>query len=214
MEIRYKNQYRSDSLRLKNWNYGWNGAYFITICTRHRVSYFGTVVNKNMKLSPLGVIADILWYEIKNHTKNVELAEFVVMPNHIHGILVLNDTQTSGNGIGNDINVETRHALSLQSPQHQTMGSQRFQNQGRNTISSIIGSYKSAVSKHAHRLGFDFQWQHDYWEHIIRNEDEFNRISQYITENPSRWEKDKLNGGKGNVVMEKQSEYDAESWMV
>jgi len=69
---------------------GWSGAYFITICTQNRECYFGEIKNKKMILSPTGAIADVLWYEIKNHVKNIELGEFVVMPNHIHGILILN----------------------------------------------------------------------------------------------------------------------------
>jgi hypothetical protein len=114
-----------------------------------------------------------------------------------------------------DATVETRHALSLQSPQQpQSIGQQRFQNQGKNTISSIVGSYKSTVTKHARRLGHDFKWQNNYWEHIIRNDDEHTRISQYILENPQKWEMDKLNGGIGNQVMESQSRYNEMSWMV
>ncbi len=89
MDGKFRNKYRSDSVRLQNWNYGWGGAYFITICTKNREFYFGNVVEGVMKLSPAGVIANDLWYEIKNHSKNVELGNFVVMPNHIHGIIIL-----------------------------------------------------------------------------------------------------------------------------
>jgi hypothetical protein len=63
-------------------------------------------------------------------------------------------------------------------------------------------------------LGVDFKWQQNYWEHIIRNEGEFNRISQYVIENPHKWENDKLNNGKGNLVMEQHTEYSVESWMI
>jgi len=112
MENLYKNKYRTQSLRIANWDYGQNGAYFITICTSDRVCYFGDIKNKKTMLSPLGVIADILWYEIKNHAKNCELGEFVVMPNHIHGILILNADATATA----TATVETRHALSLLLP--------------------------------------------------------------------------------------------------
>jgi putative transposase len=191
---RYKNRYNPKSLRLQNWDYAQNAAYFITICTQHHIHYFGNIENNCMILSPLGIIADILWYEIKNHAKHTELAEFIVMPNHIHGILILNNPESP-------VSVETRHALSLQKTQNnqttQSIGKQRFQNQGKNTISSIIGSYKSAVTKHTHRLGFDFQWQRNFWEHIIRDENEYYQIAQYIIENPIKWENDKLNNGVG-----------------
>ncbi len=188
MDKKYKNKYRIESTRLQNWDYRWSGVYFITVCTKNKKYYFGDVVNGKMMLSKIGVITNILWYEISNHANNIELGEFIVMPNHIHGILILDDIDN-----GDDIdNVETRHALSLQS-QSQSIGQQRFQNQGKNTISSIIGGYKSAVTKHAHRLGFDFSWQPRFYDHIISNEKSFEKISEYIFNNLSQWENDKLN---------------------
>ena len=228
MENLYKNKYRTQSLRIANWDYGQNGAYFITICTSDRVCYFGDIKNKKTMLSPLGVIADILWYEIKNHAKNCELGEFVVMPNHIHGILILNaDATATGSTTamaGATATVETRHALSLHhhhqpiQPTQRTpkspIGKNRFQNQGKNTVSSIVGAYKSAVTKHAHRLGYEFQWQRNYWEHIIRDENEYRRIAQYILDNPKKWALDKLNGGTGNQVKEPPAQYNQEAWMV
>ena len=93
---------RIPSTRLQNRNYGWNGAYFITISTKNRIHYLGKVVNGKMQLSHIGIVADILWYEIKNHAERVELGEFVVMPNHIHGILILNDNNRDRNFNNND----------------------------------------------------------------------------------------------------------------
>jgi len=80
----------------------------------------------------------------------------------------------------------------MQQTQQQTIGQKRFQNQGKNTVSSIIGSYKSAVTKHAHRLGYNFAWQSRFYDHIIRNNESFNKISEYIIENPKNWEQDKF----------------------
>jgi putative transposase len=226
---KFMGKYRSESARLQSWNYAWDGAYFITICTKGRESYFGEIVNEKMQLSPVGVIADILWYEIKNHAKNVQLDEFVVMPNHIHGIIILNgnnniDTVPVDGEIGgsNDGEIDgkidgkidgeivgTRHALSLQfhhqphQPSQQlnnppteplSPGQQRLRNQGKNTISSIVGSYKSAVTKHARRLGYEFAWQTRFYDHIIRNDDAFFRIALYIRNNPRKWNDDKLFG--------------------
>ncbi len=85
----YKNKYRIKSARLENWDYRWNAAYFITICTAHRRHYFGDIIKGRMEFSPVGVIADILWDKIVHHTSNVQLGNFVVMPNHLHGILFL-----------------------------------------------------------------------------------------------------------------------------
>ena len=141
-----------------------------------------------MNYSPIGAIAVVLWYEIKNRIKNVELGEFVVMPNYIHGILFLNN---NGNG-----NVETGHALSLQ--QQQTIVQQRFQNIGKNSVSSIIGGYKSAVTKHANRLGLDFLWQSRFYDYIIRVDKSFNNITEYILNNPLSWAGDKFNNSHKN----------------
>jgi putative transposase len=179
-------------IRLQTWDYRWAGAYFITICTQNREHYFGKIQNDKMQLSHIGVIADILWYEITNRAKNVELGEFVVMPNHIHGILILNGDDDTDKGSDNVDNVGTGYALSLPQHDQQTIGQQRFQNIGKNSISSIVGGYKSAVTKHANRLGFDFAWQVRFHDHIIRDEKSFNFISQYIINNPEKWEDDKF----------------------
>lgn len=214
MSEKYKNKYRIASSRADWWDYSANAAYFITICTKDRKSFFGNIKDGKMNLSNVGILADVFWHEIKNHSKAVELDAFVVMPNHIHGILILNndtvetrqalspisddqilseniisDAQTrqilTDNNISDD---QTRRALSLQV----TYSKQRFQNQGKNSVSSIIGSYKSAVTKHANRLGLEFGWQTRFHDHIIRNDDEFVRISNYIENNVQNWKDDKF----------------------
>ncbi len=110
---KFQNKYRIASARLPNWDYTSNGAYFITICTKDRIPYFGRIENKKMILSNMGIIADLMWHEIKNHAKNIELGEFVVMPDHIRGILILNGGD--GMGIAGNAIVETLHATSLPS---------------------------------------------------------------------------------------------------
>lgn len=146
-----------------------------------------------MLLSNTGIIADILWYEIPNHAPFVELGDFVVMPNHIHGILILNKPDAVGTGHAavetGHANVETGHALSLL---QSTIGRNRFQNIGKNTVSSIIASYKSAVTKHANRLGLGNGWQPRFHDHVIRNDGEYQRISDYIINNPMNWAEDKF----------------------
>mgnify|MGYP001220051153 CR=1 FL=1 len=206
MAEKFQNKYRIASARAQWWNYGWNGAYFITICTKNREHFFGEIKNGEMVLSNTGIIADLLWHEIPNHSPFVELGDFVVMPNHIHGILILNKPNrdmddmvgTGRNIVGTGRNiVGTGHALSLQPPpppqqQQQQPGQKRYQNIGKNTVSSIIGSYKSAVTKHANRLGFENGWQTRFYDHIIRNDAEYQRISDYIVNNPKNWGKDKF----------------------
>ena len=185
------------SPRLANWNYGSDASYFITICSKNREHFFGEIINKKMNLTPAGAIASVFWYEIKNHAKNIELGEFMVMPNHIHGILILN-----GNGDENDRTVTgttqnpndvgTTHALSLPSNPALSQQSNRFQNQGKNTVSSIVGSYKSAVTKYCNLLDLPMGWQSRFHDHIIRDEDAFQRISYYIRNNPANWAEDKF----------------------
>jgi REP element-mobilizing transposase RayT len=190
---KFQNKYRIPSARLQFWDYRWAGAYFITICTAGREHYFGEIVSGKLEMSHIAIIADILWHEIPHHSNNVELGAFVVMPNHIHGILILNNPVTDS-----DSAVETLHATSLQSqsqssihpnPKNEFMAAISPKP---NSISTIVRSYKSAVSKHAHRLGFDFQWQSRFHDHIIRNDAEYQRIVDYINTNPANWEQDKF----------------------
>lgn len=207
----FRNKYRIESARHQHWDYRWDGAYFITICTHNRKHYFGKVVNGKMQLSNLGIIANVFWYEIKHHAKNIKLGEFVVMPNHMHGILILegnnenddtktrqtNDDDTKAGQTNDDI-VKTRHALSLRDDHDhrdnhdKNPGQKRLRNPGKNSIPTIVGGYKSAVTKHANRLKLDFKWQTRYHDYIIRDQRAFQNISNYIMNNPINWGKDKF----------------------
>jgi len=183
----FKNKYRIMSARLQSWNYGWDGSYFITICTKSRERYFGDIIDGTMKLSHIGILADVFWNEIVNHAKNVTLGGYVVMPNHLHGILMLNNDDNHGNRDKACL-VSTDREIKRDT----SIGQGRFQNQGKNTISSIIGAYKSAVTKHAHRSGYEFAWKTRFYDHIIRNEKSFNQITEYVKSNPENWENDKF----------------------
>lgn len=118
---RYKNKYRIASARAQWWNYGWSGAYFITICTRQRESFFGKIILNQIIASKSGQLAERFWYEIPNQFPYVELAEFVIMPNHIHGILLLDKPIAGINNVNAEENanqhVETRLIASLQQSQ-------------------------------------------------------------------------------------------------
>lgn len=201
MSDKFKGKFRNESARLQNWDYGWNAAYFVTICTKDRAHFFGEIQNGAMRYSPAGAVAYVLWHEIKSHAINIELGEFVIMPNHVHGIIIIDQK----NAETTDAIVGTTHALSLPplslpSPNNppseneppQTIGQQRFQNQGKNTLSSIIGSYKSAVTKYCNRLGLPCGWQPRFHDHIIRDDQSLQRISAYIQNNPSSWSDDKF----------------------
>ncbi|MES2794606.1 MAG: transposase [Bacteroidota bacterium] len=188
---KYKNIYRISSSRLQKWDYRWDAAYFITICSKNREHFFGEITNGKMTLSSIGVIADVLWYEIKTHAINIELGEFIVMPNHIHGIIILNSLRNDKPPQLEIPPIESSNVDSIKN-EPKTVGEKRFQNQGKNSISSIVGSYKSAVTKHINRLGFVSEWQGRFHDHIIRDEKEFIKISNYIKNNPQLWKEDKF----------------------
>lgn len=151
--------------------------------------YFGEIENKKMILSNMGVIADLMWHEIKNHAKNITLGEFVVMPNHIHGILILN-----GDGVdGTDGTQHPTQPTPPPTPQQTQMAKISPKS---NSVSTIIRSYKSAVTKHGNRLGIEFAWQARFHDRIIRNAQEFENIRNYIADNPKNWKKDKFFGNE------------------
>ncbi len=197
----FHNKYRIESSRLNSWDYTTAAAYFITICTCKRLHCFGEIENGKLIYTPVGAIADVLWYEIKNHFPNVELDKFVVMPNHIHGILILLNGGNSNNTDAADRRdvVETLHATSLPSPPTTSIPSPQSPSTMAtispkpHSVSAIIRSYKSAVTKHARRLGFEFGWQPRFHDHIIRDQKSFERIRNYIINNPVNWNADKFN---------------------
>ncbi len=211
MNNKFKGIYRTESARRQKWDYRWDAGYFITICTKNRHHFFGEINHGKMELSHLGVLANVFWYEILNHTKSVRLDEFVVMPNHIHGILILqngfpppdyfdvfdfnlleydvSDNFSSGHGRDRACPVSTPTETNNQKI---LTGKNRFQNPGKNSVSSIIGSYKSSVTKHANRLNFENGWQTRFHDHIIRTRDEYLKIKYYIRNNPKNWEKDRF----------------------
>ena len=113
---KFKNKYRIPSARLQNWDYGSPGLYFITICTKNRECYFGEIKNGEMILNETGKIADQCWAEIPAHFKLVELGEFVIMPNHLHGIIIINESVSENVCVSEP--VEIGHALSYNQPHH------------------------------------------------------------------------------------------------
>ena len=173
----FKNKYRIESTRLKGWDYRNPGYYFVTICTKHREPYFGRVVNGGMVLSAVGERAAHCWREIPRHHAGVELDEFMIMPNHMHGIVIICNP------------VETLHATSLR---RETLMSEISPKAG--SLGVIIRSYKSAVTRLAGLAGFkNFSWQARYYDHIVRDENSLCNIRQYIIDNPARWELDREN---------------------
>jgi putative transposase len=208
MPDKFKNRYRITSARLSSWDYSSNSSYFITICTKNREHYFGKVIDAKMKLSEMGLFANNCWNNIPNHFPHFYLDAFIVMPNHIHGIVMIEKPYIDNNSLPPI--VETGHALSLRnkinsapeealSLRNTIPGEQeikpphpRFRNQGRNTISAMVGSFKSAVTKYCREKKISFGWQPRFHDHIIRNADEFYTIRNYTMNNPANWKDDKF----------------------
>ena len=289
---KFKNKYRIPSARLLNWDYRNNGAYFITICTANREPYFGNIKNGIMRLNEIGQFAERFWSDIPEHFPFVELGNFVIMPNHTHGILIINNPENEGaNNITQPLQdirqtlpdtlqtlqdivqtlpdtaqtsqdiaqplqdivqtlpdtpqtlqdtahslpdivqtlpetpqtlQDTAHSLpdivqTLQDTAHslpdivQTLqcnvsaASAASAAPAKNeqmakispkpgSISTIIRSYKSVVSKNARKIHADFGWQTRFHDHIIRDSKSFENIQNYIQNNPSNWGKDKFHG--------------------
>lgn len=195
---KYKNKYRITSARAQWWDYGWNGAYFITICTQNREYFFGEIIETQFIASPIGQSAETIWYEIPNQFPFVELGEFVVMPNHIHGILILNkpDDDDKKRDTNLDTKFETRLIASQQNAeqnQTKTGGFAGDKNPMINdNISRIIRWYKGRCSFEIRKIHIDFAWQPRFHDHIIRNNAEYERISTYIMNNPANWNADKF----------------------
>src|SRR5690606_23286777 len=202
MSDKFKGKYRNESTRLKHWDYGCDAMYFVTIRTKDRERYFGELQDGKMQVSPAGAIAHVLWYEIKNHAQHIELGEFVVMPNHLHGILILDGNDVLGVG-GRDVAVIGRDVACKVPTETETETEMEPTDQWKkeqmvaispksNTISTIIRSYRSAVTKYCNRLELPFAWQSRFHDHIIRNDESFQRISEYIKNNPANWQEDKF----------------------
>jgi putative transposase len=189
---KYKNKYRNDSIRLKNWDYGSSGCYFITICTKNREQYFGRIVNNDethnenvrvrngagsdmrngavvgtqnfasLRATPIGKIAHQYWTEIPDHFPFVKLDEFILMPDHVHGVLCIDR------------------------PGYYQWVKNKFAPQSQN-LASVIRGYKAGVKKYATLNNIEFAWQPRFYEHIVRSANRLTIIRQYIKNNPAQW---------------------------
>jgi putative transposase len=191
--ILYKNKYRIKTARRDSYDYSRDGYYFVTICTKNRKMFFGDVMFGKIKLSQIGLTADKFWQEITAHFPFVKLDEFIVMPNHIHGIIIIekesSDVETQNLAslpMDNIAQTKTQNLASL--PEYKN----KFGPQSKN-LASIIRGFKVGVTKYANINKIDFAWQARFYDRIIRNDDELNKARQYITDNYFKWETDKNN---------------------
>lgn len=173
---------RRRHLRLKEYDYRQTGAYFVTICTSQRACIFGKITDGRMELNDFGQIVLHCWQHLPDHFPKTTLDAFVIMPNHVHGIIFMTD----------DYPVGARHASPLQQQQHTSPTSQRP------SLGTLVGSFKSASTRQIRTCAGlpDFPvWQRNYYEHIIRHDESLARIQEYIVNNPLSWHLDGENQG-------------------
>lgn len=173
------------SIRLPGYDYTQPGAYFITCVTWQRLHLFGEIANGNLKLSKLGELAKKEWDHLAKRFPWIELDEFVVMPNHIHGIIVIHDVGARGS---------LKRGTNLGPPRAPTQ--ERFSVPVAGSIPTIIRSFKSSVTQlwkiHSNQNSTRV-WQRNYYEHVIRNDLEWEHIRSYIQTNPQNWADDEEN---------------------
>ncbi len=170
--------------RLEGYDYSTDNLYFITSCVQDRKCCFGEIVNNLMILNEFGKIAHNQFVWLQNQYAYLRVHNFVIMPDHVHAVVEINRNLVFvGNGRDHSV---------LQNPNPNPNKSQ--QPLKIKSLSGLIGAYKTTVSKQIHLCGNDmFQWQKSFHDRIVRNEMEFERIVNYIDDNPSNWKKEKLN---------------------
>ncbi|OGY45945.1 MAG: hypothetical protein A3J62_01455 [Candidatus Buchananbacteria bacterium RIFCSPHIGHO2_02_FULL_38_8] len=157
--------------RLRDFNYSDFGYYFVTVCTKDRVCYFGDVRGEEMVLNIFGQIVKQQWLWLGEKYQYIELDQFNILPNHIHGIIIINPIQTNYVGTGRDLSLQRDDKIK--------------------SLSELIGAFKTTSSKLIHQLGLsEFQWQRSFYDRIIRNEKELDNIRKYILENVIKWNQD------------------------
>jgi REP element-mobilizing transposase RayT len=199
-------KHHRQSIRLHQYDYSWPGAYFVTICVREKECMLGEIIDGEMQLSEWGRIIHEFWDAIPVHFPNVSIADRVTMPNHGHAIIKIghdrrgavaapmvaaptvaarndamsDDTALHGGSMRGETGEETGEETSPLRP----------------TLGQIVAYYKNQTTKRINELrgtpGVPF-WQRNYWEHVVRDEIDLNRIRQYIENNPLRWHEDQLN---------------------
>jgi len=175
------------SIRLQGYDYAQAGLYFITICCQDRICRFGRVKNGEMILNEFGTIAHDAWMKKPEIRPNVDLHEFVVMPNHFHGIIEIHGRGElhSPQNMGASDTFQSHNGCECNSPLRRRSPSQ--------TVGAIVRGYKSSVTQQLGLIGFaEKLWQRNYYEHIIRNEQSYHTISAYITNNLAKWSDDKF----------------------
>jgi putative transposase len=203
----FQNKYRVPSARKVDWDYGADAAYFITICVNEKQHEFGEIVHHGLVPTPLGEIAEVQWLQIPDRFPYALLDAHVIMPNHMHGILIIDKMSMPAVVPPQDAEMrppqETRFIASLgDEPTVQNAPSNKTVDPGGITgamnpmltdnVSRVVRWYKGRSAFEMHKINPAFRWQARFWDRIIRNEVEYERIRNYILNNPAKWPDDKF----------------------
>lgn len=217
MAQKFNNKYRIPSARLQSWDYSSSGLYFVTICTKNREPYFGEIVEGAMHLSEIGDIVHTEWFKTfeMRPDMNLEMDEYVIMPNHFHAIIYIGDSRFNtpkkrddadlmeGMDAMDELNTvhvndtmngrDAMHCVSTDNTDHTNANNSKnkFGPQSKN-LASIIRGFKIGVTTNARKINPDFAWQSRYHDHIIRNNKSLLNIQNYIINNPKKWKDDQF----------------------
>lgn len=197
-------RHRRRSIRLPDYDYSSAGAYFVTVCTHQRQCLFGEVEGIDMHLNDLGRMIVWHWQRIPKHFHKVQLDEFTVMPNHLHGLLLIVDKDEMDDTAGAKHLSQDSGSSSQLIPQNasplQGSGRARLRSRPAGTppqsLSAVLQNFKSITARKFNGMRREtggILWQRNYFERVIRDENEFDRIRKYIIDNPAKWAEDKEN---------------------
>jgi REP element-mobilizing transposase RayT len=192
----FRNKYHIESTRLPGYDYSQPGAYFVTMVTKDRKCVFGRIVNGIMRLNEIGAIIKYEWMKTGLIRRNIIIDEFIVMPNHFHGIIVITDSvKTTRRVVSTEKTTDSPIVSTEQMTNSEIVLKEKTDKRPNGpksgSIGAIIGQFKSKSTKRIIEISNDpgiTIWQPRFYDHIIRNEESLNRIRQYIIDNPMRWE--------------------------
>ncbi len=179
---------------MQTWDYGWAGYYFVTVCTEGRGCYFGEVIDKQVQRSAIGKLVDKKWNKtpMVRPDINQHMGPFVMMPNHLYGIIRIIMYNQGASGVGDFETVTVRGTTHHAPTNHNPPSYNRFGPQSKNP-GSIMRGFKSAATVQARELAPDLGWQSLYYDRMVRNQIAYQRISSYISNNPACWDNDNFN---------------------
>jgi putative transposase len=196
----FRNKYRIPSARAAWWDYGDCGAYFVTICTKNKTHFFGEITHAQFSATPIGQLASTLWQEIPQRFAYARLGAFVVMPNHVHGIIIIEKSLPVETRLiaseGREEIIEIDPPIKISPTTSDTQPQKRGGVTGKKNpmllenLSRILRWYTGRISFEAHKFRPDFGWQPRFHDHIIRTDSSYQAISEYIVTNPAKWSED------------------------